>query len=374
MIGSFKRLLRPAWRAVNPAWVQCWRSIERASIRTKAAPTRWLRRDWPKNRAPFPDAANVAIVTVNYNTAEHIAHLLFSLFRVLGRDQFRRVVVVDNGSTDGSVELLKALAQAGLIEVILNRRQRYHGPALNQAMSYLARQARHSPEAAADYIWVLDSDTIVLRPDGVRDAVERARATGAGLLGQVQYHEMPEGYAHISSLLLDPARVWRRSIAPFYESGTPAEGVHASLRKRGVPIVDFPYRDDNYVLHLGSRTLRTIRQRDDAVNRYYGWACDGNLFSFHDNPAGQVIYDAFTEIFRREVETLDPPSLLAACSKRSPIEIVEVHSVGNALRGVPCGAARHSPAVPGTPQRAFPTGVDGAITGFASRARCEVAP
>src|SRR5487761_1122984 len=132
-----KRPLRPLWRAANPAWVRCLRSIERGTIRTKAAPARWLRRDWPRRpptaRVHCPTALNVAIVTVNYNTAEHLAHLVFSLFRVLGRDQFQRVVVVDNGSTDGSVELLGALADAGLIEVIFNRRQRYHGPALNQA-------------------------------------------------------------------------------------------------------------------------------------------------------------------------------------------------------------------------------------------------
>jgi glycosyltransferase involved in cell wall biosynthesis len=37
-------------------------------------------------------------------------------------------VVVDNGSTDGSRELLNALHAAGLIHLIRNRNKRYHGP------------------------------------------------------------------------------------------------------------------------------------------------------------------------------------------------------------------------------------------------------
>jgi hypothetical protein len=329
-IAQIKRPLRPVWRAVNPAWMSGVRAAERGAIRLKAAPAKWLRPDWPRRHAlgafATDDAfrgpsgsGNVAIVAVNYNTAEHLAHLLFSLFRILGRDQFCRVVVVDNASTDASVELLTALRDAGLVDAILNRRQRYHGPALNQAMNHLTRLARRTSAAAdrgqpIDYTWVLDSDTVVLRADSVQDAVRAAVATRAGLLGQVQYQEMPEGYAHVSSVLIDPARVWRRRIAPFYESGTPAEGLHASLRRAGVPIVDFPYRSANYVLHLGSRTLRSIRRQADAVNRYYDWACDGELFSFHDNPAGQAIYDRFLGAFREEVPSLDPARLVAACS------------------------------------------------------------
>lgn len=332
---QIKRPLRPLWRAMNPAWVSGVRAAERSAIRLKAAPAKWLRAEWPRQRPPTADQASharqarkpdlrIAIVAVNYNTAEHLAHMLFSLYRILGRDQFCRVVVVDNASTDSSVGLLSALRDAGLVDVIFNRRQRYHGPALNQAMNHLARLARQAiaaGEKPIDYVWVLDSDTVVLRRDAVSDALSAAVATRAGLLGQVQYQEMPEGYAHVSSVLIDPAQVWRRRIATFYESGTPAEGLHTSLRRAGVPIVNFPYRSANYVLHLGSRTLRSIRQQADAVNRYYDWACEGDLFSFHDNPQGQPIYDRFLEAFRTEVPVLEPARLVAACSAGPRIDL-----------------------------------------------------
>lgn len=332
-----KRPLRPLWRAINPAWVSGVRAAERSAIRLKAAPAKWLRAEWPRRQSPIADQAveanayqaekphrSVAIVAVNYNTAEHLAHMLFSLYRILGRDQFCRVVVVDNASTDSSVELLTALRGAGLVDVVFNQRQRYHGPALNQAMNHLARlaqQAIAAGEQPVDYVWVLDSDTVVLRPDAVSDAVRAALVTQAGLLGQVQYQEMPEGYAHVSSVLIDPVQVWRRTIAPFFESGTPAEGLHTSLRRARVPIVNFPYRSANYVLHLGSRTLRSIRTQADAVNRYYDWACEGDLFSFHDNPHGHVIYDRFLEAFRAEVPVLEPARLVAACSAEPRVDL-----------------------------------------------------
>jgi hypothetical protein len=47
-------------------------------------------------------------------------------------------VVVDNASTDGYAELFTALADSGLCEVIANREQRYHGPALTQAMDHMS--------------------------------------------------------------------------------------------------------------------------------------------------------------------------------------------------------------------------------------------
>jgi len=89
--------------------------------------------------------------------------------------------VVDNASTDGSLELLDALHGAALIHLIRNRRQRDHGPALTQAISWLARRQREvDRREQLDYVWILDSDLIVLRPTAVCDAISRARGVGRG--------------------------------------------------------------------------------------------------------------------------------------------------------------------------------------------------
>src|SRR5205814_5630343 len=96
---------------------------------------------WPLDSgARRRDRARVGIVVANFNTGRLIAQLVFSLYRLLGRTEFAQLVVVDNASTDGSRELLNALHHAGLIHLIRNRSQRYHGPALTQGISLLARR------------------------------------------------------------------------------------------------------------------------------------------------------------------------------------------------------------------------------------------
>src|SRR5712691_9012356 len=101
------------------------------------------RTTWPDSSAATGgERPRVGIVVANFNTRRLIAQFVFSLYRLLGRSEFAQLVVVDNASTDGSRELLNALHDAGLIHLIRNRSQRYHGPALTQGISWLARRQR----------------------------------------------------------------------------------------------------------------------------------------------------------------------------------------------------------------------------------------
>ena len=62
-----------------------------------------------------------AIVTVSYNTRELTALLLWSLDRILDGENLRPVVV-DNGSIDGSVEMLRRARASGLCELVFRER------------------------------------------------------------------------------------------------------------------------------------------------------------------------------------------------------------------------------------------------------------
>jgi len=64
----------------------------------------------------------VAVASVTYNTRAHLARLLFSLHRTVA-DDVVSVIIVDNGSTDGSVQLLEAAAEADLCGAIFNARK-----------------------------------------------------------------------------------------------------------------------------------------------------------------------------------------------------------------------------------------------------------
>ena len=124
-------------------------------------------------------AGRVAVVTVSYNTRELTALMLWSLRRILEWEPLE-VVVVDNGSKDGSAELLAKIDAAGGCRLIANAGNAMHGPALTQAMSFIASQFTGLPQ----WVWVLDSDVVISRPDALEQAVRRAEETGAAVVGE----------------------------------------------------------------------------------------------------------------------------------------------------------------------------------------------
>jgi hypothetical protein len=78
-----------------------------------------------------------SVVVASYNTIHLRGLLIWSLVDILSR-QLARIVVVDNGSTDGTQEFLREAAALNICDGILNEGNLYHGPALNQGISFLA--------------------------------------------------------------------------------------------------------------------------------------------------------------------------------------------------------------------------------------------
>ena len=284
---------------------------------------------WPLSSGPARSRRRVGIVVANFNTRRLIAQLVFSLYRLLGRSEFAQLVIVDNASTDGSRELLNALHAAGLIHLIRNRSQRYHGPALTQGISWLARRQRNvGAHDRLEYVWVLDSDVIVLRPDAVRDALEVFKQAGAAAVGQKMgdpvynrllrhNREMLDPY----SLMLDPARIWRRPIPPFLEDGAPATALQITADERGHRLVGFPFIEDGYLLHLGRGTLRAVAEAGVTSNRYYDWAVDHREHHFSGQANGSQLLHAVSDLFDDEVGDLTPEHLVAACLRLDPLTI-----------------------------------------------------
>ena len=278
---------------------------------------RLTRTVWP-TRAPFEDdtAARVAIVTVSYNTLALTAHLLFSVLRVLPIGSVERIVVVDNGSTDGSSEFLAALAALGLIDLVHNRRSPYHGPGLNRGISHLASLARQDVDPV-NLVWVLDSDAVVLMPDALDRCVRSLRSNDAALVGKLQDYDRPrprlDRYAHPAALLMDPARVWHHRVPAFLEDGAPGVVMQHVLRQRGERVADVPVFADALMLHLGSGTLRRLADSSELDNRYFEWATEHRDHHFHGRADGAALYGRFLRDFTREIPALTPDVFLDAC-------------------------------------------------------------
>ena len=85
------------------------------------------------------------------------------------------------------------------------------------------RQVPGAPPELIDYIWVLDSDCVVIRGDTLSKATRALHQSGAALAGHAvanQWHV--EEAIGLYSLLLDPGQVWRDPITPFEDSGEPS--------------------------------------------------------------------------------------------------------------------------------------------------------
>jgi hypothetical protein len=284
-------------------------------------------------RTPWPAATQelargapqVGIVIASFNTRRLVAQLVFSLYRMLGRGEFAQIVVVDNASTDGSRELLEGLHEAGLINLVRNRVQEYHGPALTRGVSWLARRQRTvRPSDRLTHVWVLDSDVIVLRPDSIRDALRVFSESAAAMVGQrtgdASYDRLLLNNSEMlqpCSLLFDPARIWRTPFPPFVEDWAPATALQVAVEKAGLRILAFPFVEQGYLLHLGRGTLREVAETGDTTNRYHQWAVSHRDYHFAGRADGPELYRSFCDIFASEVGELDPDALVEAC--RSPL-------------------------------------------------------
>jgi GT2 family glycosyltransferase len=92
---------------------------------------------------------DVSIIIVNYNTKELIHNCLASIYEQT-KDISFEVIISDNGSTDGSVEMVKN--EFPYVKLVANNENIGFGAANNRALKI----------ANGKYIFYLNSDTVLL--------------------------------------------------------------------------------------------------------------------------------------------------------------------------------------------------------------------
>lgn len=262
---------------------------------------------WPG--APEASCERVAVVSVSYNTRELTGFLLWSLRRIVNWPDLE-IVIVDNGSRDGSAELLAEAGRAGVCALVANDVNGQHGPGLNQGISWLAPR----PGPLPAWTWILDSDVIAARPDVLSAALAAAQGDSAALVGEPSWdpwHKV-ERFG-LYSLLLDPAQVWRHGIEPFADGGDPSFDLLSSAARSGLRLAALPFTADGHVIHRGRGSLAAVFEAGDRSHPLYDWAIGHHDPHFGKVPGADLRYTALLRAFRKETGTLTGTSLAAAC-------------------------------------------------------------
>ncbi len=163
-----------------------------------------------------------SILMVVHNALDVVRISTLRTLRYIAR-QSARLVVVDNGSTDGSGEWLSMLAKRGDIDLIRSDFNIGHGPALE-----LARRAVQSP-----YLITLDSDAFPISDTWLSEL--RARINGHTKVAGILHHR---GYIHPSCLMVETATMDSWNLTFLGEKSQPSrfdvgERISSEARRRG---------------------------------------------------------------------------------------------------------------------------------------------
>ena len=252
----------------------------------------------------------VLITIVNYNTKELLSNLLFSLFRVLGSKPLRNcdILVIDNNSSDGSRTIIKAMRKAGLIRAILNTKQMYHAPALNQGLE-IAKQEKY------DIFWAIDSDVVILRQHAVRDALNSMQSRNIDMMSQ--YNNA--GESHVSCMMLRVSTMEKLQ-ATFLHGGNPSRYMERHCRRSGAKVRNFPFRSHYYILHVGCGTRKAIKDLGDTSNAWFEDIADCSPW-YHGDPLAPAIHDNFKQLFMQEIPRITPRAIVKACTKKDIVQL-----------------------------------------------------
>jgi hypothetical protein len=207
----------------------------------------------PRPVVPFDGQPRMALITVNYSTTRFLKLMLCTLGQQSHLTYLQRIIIVDNGSVDGEIRFLEALA-ARVPRVHLVERHHFvnHAAGMRCGMRLLTRlEGPDPPRDRTTILLFCDPDVVFRKPATLHDLAATMIAHNAVFAGEAR--RAPPGHPDVQASFFVVRRdvVARRDVQPLVNHGSPAYGMQTSIRRAGLKIVDFPSNHGGYVLHRG---------------------------------------------------------------------------------------------------------------------------
>lgn len=286
-------------------WDRVRNRIEQLTDQARSIPQLWR----PPARAAEGDG--VAVLAVSFNTLALTKLMLLTLAEARC-PEIRRVVVVDNGSVDGSADFLAGL-RASAVELVRHRGPATHGAGLRRGMDHIRATDALFPARRTGLVLLLDSDVIVLKSTLCARLTQACQPADVAAAGELQF-DVGEPYAHPCCLMVRRSCYESRGIWPFVHHGAPALFFQRSARARGRRVVDVPVRKEDYIVHRGQGTLETLAQfAPGHPNRW------GRYHAHYDgNPRGETLWQRAEQRHAERLQIGNQPAAIAYIAERFP--------------------------------------------------------
>jgi glycosyltransferase involved in cell wall biosynthesis len=201
--------------------------------------------EWRSEKIETHRLGDITVIVVNYKTQDLTRRCVESL---LNHYPDVNLLLIDNGSQDDSMAYIKqASRQLPNVQCILNRENRYHGPAMDQGIKF----------STTRYIFTLDSDCEIIKDGFLECMVALFACPEVYAIGQLAYmdrygYEVEQGrgrhliqYIYPYAMLLDKEKYLK--LSPFIHHGSPCIKNMKEAEERGYFVKNFPI--EKFVFH-----------------------------------------------------------------------------------------------------------------------------
>jgi hypothetical protein len=210
---------------------------------------------------PFDGDARFALLTVNFSTTRYLKLMLLTLTDQDELSRVRRIIIVDNGSRDGGIPFLRALAQrVGRVNLVEHRHFLNHARGMRSCVQALDRVEALEPAVPpANLLLFCDPDVVFLNPATLQDLGDAVVEDGAAFAGELR-RPPPDLDVQASFFVVRRDAYARRDVVPFVNHGSPALWMQRSIWRAGLPVYDFPGNHGGYILHRGRTAVAAAHE------------------------------------------------------------------------------------------------------------------